>query len=162
MPRDESSDDGPRRRTLPHDTPAWVPDDALFFITVCTEPRGRDQLCHPDAARALHESACHRQGLGHWQVPLLLLMPDHVHLLARFAPDPGMTQTVADWKRYTARHAGIAWQRDFFDHRLRSTAAAREKAAYIRANPVRAGLIEKAAAWPYVWHDLTAADAETR
>jgi putative transposase len=95
-----------------------VPDDALFFITVCTEPRGRDQLCHPDAARALHESACHRQGLGHWQVPLLLLMPDHVHLLARFAPDPGMTQTVADWKRYTARHAGIAWQRDFFDHRL--------------------------------------------
>lgn len=78
-------------------------------------------------------------------------MPDHVHLLVRFAPDPGMQRVMAAWKRYTARHLGLQWQRDFFDHRLRNDRAVRRTADYIRLNPVRAGLIEEAAAWPYVW-----------
>jgi len=46
---------------------------------------------------------------------------------------------------------GIGWQRDFFDHRLRKNEAYLEKAAYIRMNPVRAGLVASAEDWPYVW-----------
>lgn len=37
------------------------------------------------------------------------------------------------------------WQRDFFDHRLRSIESAAEKAQYIRMNPVRAGLVNRSA-----------------
>jgi hypothetical protein len=37
------------------------------------------------------------------------------------------------WKRWTARQMGIEWQRDFFEHRLRSDESLREKTDYILA-----------------------------
>ena len=43
------------------------------------------------------------------------------------------------------------WQRDFFEHRLRSDESWREKADYILANPVRKGLITEVSQWPYVF-----------
>jgi len=46
---------------------------------------------------------------------------------------------------------GIEWQRDFFEHRLRSAESWREKADYIRANPVRKGLEAQVSQWPQVF-----------
>jgi hypothetical protein len=46
---------------------------------------------------------------------------------------------------------GIEWQRDFFEHRLRSDESWREKANYILANPVRKGLVAEISQWPYVF-----------
>jgi putative transposase len=46
---------------------------------------------------------------------------------------------------------GIEWQRDFFEHRLRSDESWREKANYILANPVRKGLVTEVSRWPYVF-----------
>jgi len=51
--------------------------------------------------------------------------------------------------RITARIANIAWQRNFFDHRLRNDESENEKVAYIRANPVRAELIGPNDRWPF-------------
>ena len=76
-------------------------------------------------------------------------MPDHVHFLMKFSPDMGLRKTVENWKRYTARHAGIRWQRDFFDHRLRNNESFQAKALYIRFNPVRAGLVTNPEDWNY-------------
>jgi len=61
-----------------------------------------------------------------------------------------MKKVVSDLKAWLAKKHGVRWQRDFFDHRLRSWESAEEKGAYIRANPVRAGLVEEGGAWPYV------------
>jgi putative transposase len=41
------------------------------------------------------------------------------------------------------------WQRGFFDHLLRSDESYSQKWNYVRENPVRAGLVSKAADWPY-------------
>ncbi len=60
-----------------------------------------------------------------------------------------MKDTVADFKKYTARTTGIRWQKDFFDHRLRHDESEREKADYILRNPVRAGLIDDWRRWPF-------------
>ena len=76
-------------------------------------------------------------------------MPDHLHMLATFGPDASMEKVIRNWKRYTASHVGIRWQRDFFDHRLRSDESFEEKAAYILHNPVRAGLVARIEDWPY-------------
>jgi putative transposase len=76
-------------------------------------------------------------------------MPDHVHFLAAFAPEVGMKKVVRSWKRYTGKHAQVCWQRDFFDHRLRREESFEAKAAYIRRNPVRAGLVANEEDWPY-------------
>jgi hypothetical protein len=39
----------------------------------------------------------------------------------------------------------------FFEHRIRTTQEYREKAHYIRQNPVRKGLVTKAEEWAFVW-----------
>src|SRR5204863_464260 len=82
-----------------------------------------------------------------WFVPVLLLMPDHVHFLATFSVDVKMTNVVTNWKRFTSNHVKINWQRDFFDHRLRGDEGWREKSDYILQSPVRAGLVAKYEDW---------------
>src|SRR6266542_5575318 len=59
--------------------------------------------------------------------------------------------TVRDYKRITAKMAGVQWQRNFFDHRLRHDESLAEKFAYICQNPMRAGLVHNEQDWPYVF-----------
>ena len=143
----------PVRKKLPHGIPYWVGDDAYYFVTICTRPRGIDQLCHAKTWKLLRESLLFRQNKGALWIHLLLLMPDHLHGIMSFAPEVGMAKTIADWKRYTCIHGDIRWQADFFDHRLRNTESYVEKAHYIRMNPVRAGLIDTPEQWPYIWEN---------
>ena len=62
-----------------------------------------------------------------------------------------MAAMIEKWKRYTSRAYGIEWQRDYFDHRIRSETDHLNTWAYIRENPVRAGLSQNYAEWPHVW-----------
>ena len=140
----------PKRQTLPHSTPSWVQDGAIFFITICTETRANNVLCHREMADHVFDSIGFNCDRGVWWPHLVLLMPDHLHGLFSFAPIPGMKKAIADWKHFISRHNGVVWQRDFFDHRLRSDESYDEKAAYIRNNPVRAGLVQCASDWSYV------------
>ncbi len=78
-------------------------------------------------------------------------MPDHMHLLASFPRDESMTRVITAWKHYIAHQVAVTWQRDFFDHRLRTDESSDEKAAYIRRNPVRAKLVATESEWPSVW-----------
>ncbi|MFT3870456.1 MAG: transposase [Nibricoccus sp.] len=141
----------PKRKVLPHEIPNWVQPGELFFITICCQQRGANQLCHPEIAQALIDSVRFRQERGNWYTTLFLLMPDHLHALIAFPLENTMKTTVAKWKEFTARQMGILWQRGFFDHRLRKAESLDEKAHYIRMNPVRQGLVAKPEDWPWVW-----------
>lgn len=57
----------------------------------------------------------------------------------------------------TAKQTGVQWQRDFFDHRLRSDESFGDKANYIRMNPARKGLVLREEEWRYVWPSGVAA-----
>jgi putative transposase len=140
-----------RRVSFDHATPAWVDGRRLYFTTICTVPRGLDQLCHPDTAKGIFAATNHYHSLGRWHVELMLLMPDHVHALLGFPMNESMSQVVSSWKHYLSAKYHIAWQRDFFEHRLRNHEGHEEKTAYIRNNPVRAGLVSAPEEWPYVW-----------
>jgi len=141
----------PERKKLPHNVPPWVPDGAIFFITICCRPKGTDYLCTEGIAHGIFETVEFRQQNGSWFVHLMLLMPDHIHTLVAFPQDRSMKSTVAQWKEYTAKKLGIRWQRDFFDHRLRREESYTEKAHYIRQNPIRKGLVKEPTQWPFVW-----------
>ena len=142
----------PQRRKLPHDRPLWLrPEDEFFFITVCCEPCGKNQLCYERIARAIFDSVEFRNQNTVWYARLVCLMPDHLHALVSFPYERPMRQIIADWKRFLATRLKIEWQRDFFDHRLRKDESYREQADYICANPVRAGLIAESEQWPYSW-----------
>ena len=141
----------PERKRLPHEIPGWVGNGAIFFITVCSAPRGLNHLCTPEQSAAIKESIDTLKDKGVWWPHLVLLMPDHMHLLISFAETPGMLASMRSWKRYTAKTAHINWQDGFFDHRLRRDESFVEKAAYIRMNPVRAGLAQNPEEWPHIW-----------
>jgi putative transposase len=137
--------------------PEFVESGAVFFLTICTTPRRVNQLASAQAWAELSAAAMYYHAKGRWQVRLLLAMPDHIHALASFPATESISRVITAWKHYLHHQYGIAWQRDYFDHRLRNHESLSEKAAYIRQNPVRAGLVQTADAWPYVWTPETAA-----
>jgi putative transposase len=82
-------------------------------------------------------------------------MPDHVHVLAQGAsldarpPDP-----IVRWKQisgyeFQRERQERLWQPGLFDRVLRENESTRATARYIVANPVRAGVVGHAAAYPY-------------
>ena len=88
-------------------------------------------------------------------------MPDHVHFFCRPERDgKSLSEFVGFWKSYTSRKinalsprltpaATTLWQREFFDHILRSNESYSQKWNYVRDNPVRAGLASTADEWKY-------------
>lgn len=148
---DSLPDAVPRRKLLPHSTPPWVKNEAIFFVTVCCATRGANQLCFPHITRTIFESIEFRTARGDWFVHLFVLMPDHLHALISFPHDREMRKVVSQWKEIMAKKTGIRWQRDFFDHRLRSDESYDEKARYLRMNPVRKGLVTSPGDWKFVW-----------
>lgn len=143
----------PVRKTLPHEVPLWLhPSEENYFITICCRERGRNRLAKPGVAPALIETIKHRNERQLWYAHLVVIMPDHVHLLVSFGQIQMRIQcVVSKWKEWTAKSLGIRWQRDFFEHRLRKEESFREKADYILANPVRARLVERWEDWPYIF-----------
>jgi REP-associated tyrosine transposase len=142
-----------QRKPLPHGIPLWVdPQQENYFITINCEVRGTCQLATEKVAVALFETVRHRQEQGLWWPHVFLLMPDHVHALISFPPSgKSIRHIVSKWKEWTAKTAGIGWQRDFFEHRLRHAESRREKADYILQNPVRKKLATRAEEWPFIY-----------
>jgi REP element-mobilizing transposase RayT len=140
----------PHRRWLYHVPPTWAAD-STYFITVCCQTRGANQLCNSPVAEQLLAAVHHYHTQLRWHVSLWLLMPDHLHALVSCPRSEDLAKVVAAWKRFTARETGIVWQRGFFDHRLRGDESWEEKAHYIRMNPVRKGFVAEPEIWPHVW-----------
>jgi REP element-mobilizing transposase RayT len=129
----------------------------VYFITACTHGR-RKILTTVDAAAILlaeWKSAEDRHG---WLVGRYVVMPDHVHFFVseRVNPQKTLSSFMQQWKQWTARHIAKdmrikppVWQSGFFDHVLRSEESYAKKWAYVRANPVRAGLVASIDEWPH-------------
>ncbi|MEY2488217.1 MAG: REP-associated tyrosine transposase [Verrucomicrobiota bacterium] len=80
-------------------------------------------------------------------------MPDHIHALLSFATDQAMSRVISDWKHFHAYNHAVKWQEGYFDHRLRDDERDEQlsvKMAYIRQNPVVAGLCAKVEDWPWI------------
>lgn len=104
-----------------------MPGSPIYFITQCASQRGLNQLCLPNVSRNIFAATEHYQNQLRWHVHLLLLMPDHLHALISFPRAESMQQVVRAWKHYLSNKHNIEWQRDFFDHRLRSDEAISKK-----------------------------------
>ena len=110
------------RRALPHDPPHFIgTSGAIFFITICCQPKGTNQLCRSEIAKILFDAARFYYERHYWGLPILLLMPDHLPVLASFGPD----------EHQLFIQAGIEGLRDILDldldaFRARIVRAARE------------------------------------
>ena len=84
------------------------------------------------------------------------VMPNHVHVLIQQRAGVPLGRVVSSWKTYSARRAnamlgrqGRFWMPDYFDRYIRSPAHFDRACHYIRNNPVKARLCEKAEDWPW-------------
>ncbi len=112
-------------------------------------------LARPECAEVVQRTLLHfnsqRYELVSWCV-----MPNHVHLLV--APYDGypLSKLVHSWKSFSSNQinrvlgtSGPIWQRDYFDHLVRSQDHLIDIVDYIHLNPVAAGLCKTAWDWPY-------------
>ncbi len=139
------------RKRLDHTTHFAGRFGAIYFITVCCQQRGSNQLCHNEIAAVLANTARIYHERARWNLKLLVLMPDHLHALIGVDGRTSLAQLMRDYKRITTKMAGVEWQSNFFDHRLRHDESLAEKFAYICQNPVRAGLVRTEDDWPYIF-----------
>jgi putative transposase len=140
------------RKYLGHgDVPGWVAWSAVFSVTICALPRGANNLCFDPVGSATLNPARHYDRLEKWDVRLLLLMPDHLHLIVTPCLGYSLSPLIRDWKRYLCRTYRINFQRGFFDHRIRNTENFNLQWQYIRENPVRAGLVSNPEDWPWFY-----------
>jgi putative transposase len=136
----------------------WVwGEAATFFIATCTHQR-KPNLTGPAVVSILVDEwqlALPRHG---WMVGRFIVMPDHVHFFCISAGvgAKSLSGFMQGWKQWTSkrlvRECGLStplWQAGFFDRLLRSTESARQKWEYVIENPVRAGLVKRAADWPW-------------
>ena len=137
----------PVRRKLPHGLPPFpVQGPIVQFVTVnAAERGGKPFLAVAEkilaAARFYHEH-------GRWFLYLFLIMPDHLHMLSTF-PSGNCKATCGSWKGFLRKTAGIRFQSDCFEHRIRNESELAEKWHYIRENPVRKGLVDMQDEWRY-------------
>ena len=142
--------DLPERRRPAHGVDIDLSEPTIVFVTVCSQNRA------PWLARAsVHQALLSVWGKADaWAVGAYVLMPDHLHLFC--APrklDIELSRWVRHWKRAFSlmRVTGAgAWQRDYWDTRLRRHESYSEKWAYVQHNPVRAGLVDKPENWPFL------------
>ena len=136
------------RRHLPH----WHPCGKALFITWKLHPsiQGQHYLSRPEIAQVVTDSIRYAESnLRHYNLHAWVVMSNHVHLLLDPLVEPAVF--VNTLKSFTARRANILldrtgaplWQREYFDHWLRSRSEFDETVACIETNPVRAGLVEK-------------------
>jgi len=135
----------------------------IIHLTVCTERR-KSILSNKAVHQLLIDSW---KKADAWLVGRYILMPDHIHLFCSPVgmEHPALKTWVNYWKSLSARNwpnqeIGKVWQRDFWDTQLRIGESYTEKWHYMVNNPVRAGLTESPADWPYqgelnelLWHD---------
>lgn len=141
------------RNQLAHTPPPWVDGvNAVFFITVCCQPRGVNQLANDRIAAAVNEAIAFRSEKGLLFPYALLLMPDHLHAIVGYnEASHSLEAAVSSLKQRLAQQHGIRWQKGFFDHRIRDDRGYKEKVSYILNNPVTAGLCAAPSEWPFVW-----------
>lgn len=140
---------------------ATVPG-ASYFFTVTLRDRRSSILVEQIAA--LREALQTTRRARPFRIDAMTVLPDHIHAIWTLPPDDhdysgrwraikaGFTR--ATRKRGASLHAdrrgeyGL-WQRRFWEHLIRDHTDFARHVEYIHFNPVRHGLVERPADWPW-------------
>jgi putative transposase len=126
---------------------------ADYFLTLCAEARHVGLTTKSVAEVILNESRAMAAD-GTWALHTAVIMPDHIHLLVVLGERLPLGKAVQRLKAKTSaglRFAGLAWERSFFDRRLRPNDDRLAVFRYIHLNPYRAGLIAASEQWPHYY-----------
>ncbi len=127
----------------------------VYFVTVCTKDRC-SILANDEAFMAVASALTQSAQEEEWLIGRYVVMPDHIHFFSSpSSAESSLSGLVGRFKSLSTRamwklgYKGVLWQGDFFDHLLRSSESYKSKWEYVRLNPVRKGLCEKAEDWEF-------------
>ncbi|MBB3104670.1 REP-associated tyrosine transposase [Azomonas macrocytogenes] len=150
---------GYRRATVPGGT---------YFFTVVTERR-QPILNNADIRQALREAIVLVRETLPFRIDGWVLLPDHLHAMwtlpegdADFSSrwqrikrhvthSCGATYARPDYltPRRIAKQCGTLWQHRFWEHLIRDEQDFRRHLDYLHGNPLKHGLVERVADWPW-------------
>lgn len=135
---------------------------ASYFFTVTLRDRRADFLVRH--VRELREAYCAAAENAPFTTEAIVILPDHLHAVWTLPPRdtdyPGRWRAIKSGfvRRLSRTGAAIdrnrrgeasVWQRRYWEHTIRDADDFRRHVEYIHYNPVRHGLVPRAADWPY-------------
>jgi putative transposase len=139
----------PKRKQIHLENYNYSRNEAVYFLTLCTH--GKQAYFHKhQVAQYIADEIKHRAyNTGEIIIFAYCIMPDHLHLLFKLNNEYGKTlQTwIAAFKRYTARllnqleNITPLWQKNFYEHVVRTDESMKEIAKYIIYNPIRKNMV---------------------
>jgi REP element-mobilizing transposase RayT len=116
---------------------------------------GRCWLGRPDVAKLVQDAILCFEGVR-YRLIAWCLMPNHVHAVLVPLGGHALDSILHSWKSFTAKQAnkllgrdGAFWERESFDHLIRSAAGLGRFGSYTEENPVVGGLCNRPEDWPY-------------
>jgi putative transposase len=128
----------------------------IYFLTVCTahkEPYFLDKRIK----KIITDELEFRRIKGEIKLFFYCIMPDHLHLLLSLGEryQKNLQNWISAFKRYISRQTNVSfsvrplWQKNFYDHIVRTDESVSKIAEYIVNNPVRQGLVSVWKEYPY-------------
>jgi putative transposase len=139
----------PKRKQMHLTNYDYSVSDAPYFLTLCTHEK-QAYFQKPQAAQCIADEINYRANTAQEiLVFAYCIMPDHLHLLLQFNERYGKTlqNWVTAFKRHTTRllnqleNIAPLWQRNFYDHVVRTDESMKGIAEYIVHNPVRKNMV---------------------
>lgn len=125
---------------------AFERDQARRLFVELDACRGKCHLRNPEASAIVADAMRHFDG-ARLHCGDFVVMPNHVHWLLIPRPGHSLQKILQSIKRWTATQInklldlhGSLWQKESFDHIVRSREELKRIRAYIRENPPKAGL----------------------
>lgn len=126
---------------------------AAYFVTGCIVGR-QSVLAVPVIAHAIRAHWKESDATGDTATFAATVMPDHFHWFFQLGERLTLGRVLAKFKvrtKASLHNVSASWQRDFFEHHLRSADSSEEYGIYIFMNPYRARLVTTDATW-LGWH----------
>ncbi|WP_137889144.1 transposase [Pseudomonas sp. 2FE] len=136
----------------------------LYFFTLVTERR-RPLLTNPELQQSLRGAILDVRTRYPFSIHGWVLLPDHMHciwqlpltdtdfsrrwsLIKRHVSQSWQTVRPISQSQQARRESGL-WQRRFWEHCIRDEQDYRRHMDYLHWNPVKHGLVARAADWPW-------------
>jgi putative transposase len=126
-----------------------------YFITICAHMQ-QNLFQREEVAELMVATFLKYRDAGEFELHEYVVMPNHVHLLLSIDDQQRLSRVIQLVKggfSHSLHENDIVlravWEQRYYDRRVRDENEFAEFARYIRQNPVRKGLAEKAEDYPY-------------
>lgn len=123
----------------------YIGETSIAF-TLCIKPQSQ-LFIEPEIANIFTDILREVVVKENCIVPVYCFMPDHQHLiLTGRADDSDILKAITGYKQRTGfwfsrNRPAVRWQKDFYDHVIRTSESIAVQVRYILDNPVRKGLV---------------------